>query len=281
MNILIYKLYHKYIKYKAKYINLKQIQKYLFTNMYSATNSLLKSNNMSFVFVDLNFNDNDQELVNSILITNVSDTLEYYGILDRITLKNLLRVHISQIGNDINKSTKIANLLLDKIIEPYLKATDKNYLWFKMQVIPPNNLFDIPRWHTDGYFYDSKYYADNNLPQTKLAGVLKGESTLFKENDNEMRNIYRETWESSFVNGKYDPIIDMENRKILDEKLVNYNTLSVPKNHAAIFIVGSKDKSAVHSEPRIKTMRLFYSIVSGTKNEIADLAKNWNKIFNA
>lgn len=172
--------------------------------------------------------------------------------------------------------------LLNKIVYPYIKATNKEYLWFTIRITSPSDLFDIPRWHTDGYFYNYNYYMENKLPQIKLAGTLFGRPTLFKiDNENMLKkyyDIYKKLYRE-FDYKNFDKIKDKENREIINNILIEYPSHSALKNQAGIFVVGLEDHSAVHSEPPHDTNRLFYSVVSGTKDEIKELASRWNKKF--
>jgi len=245
-----------------------------------AVDSLLNSTNNSFVFVDININKNEEKTIQSLIINDdlMIDTFSYFGKFNITKLDNLINNFILSIGNNIGSSNKITNILLNNIIKPYVEATNKNYIWFTIKIFFSEPYFDIPRWHTDGYFYNPEYYTQNNLPQIKLVGSLKGCPTLFKENSKEMRTKYYKLFKS-LHNKNNSGIENMENRKILDNALKEYNHVYPLKNQAAIFIVGLKDRSAVHSEPKINTKRLFYSVLTGNREEIKDLATNWKVQF--
>lgn len=68
-------------------------------------------------------------------------------------------------------------------------------------------------------------------------------------------------------------------RKILDNKINIYETLTPRENQVAIFIVGSNNRAAVHSEPAIDGPRIFFSIVVGNKNQIKEMATRRNMEF--
>ena len=71
--------------------------------------------------------------------------------------------------------------------------------------------------------------------------------------------------------------IELQNRKILDEKLLKYKTVHPTQYQGVIFKVGRN--GAVHSEPDMNSNRLFLSIVPGSKDEILELAKMNDVVF--
>ena len=266
---------YKYRKYKKKYLELKRDHKFL-TNMETAVNSLMNSSR-SFVFVDTDINESDMESIETVFsIDNViNDDLDYnyYGIFDESKIKNEMDIFLRQITNNSKKIAQIIN----KVAKGYTYATKKNYIWLTIRIRYPTNRFDIPRWHYDGYFYNVDEYIKKGLPQIKLAGVLKGPVTLFKTDNQKMFLEYQQLWRNLYKI-KEDYKKDIENREIINNELKGYETITPKKNQAAIFKVGSN--AAIHSEPKIDTNRLFYSVLSGTREEIKDLASRWNVPFN-
>ena len=264
---------YKYRKYKKKYLALKRDHNFL-TTMETAINSLMNSEK-SFVFVDTDIDESEQKSIETLFsrenITN--NIFDYYGIFDESRLKNEMDIFLRQITDNSEKIAQIIN----KVAKGYTYATKKNYVWLTIRIRYPTDRFDIPRWHYDGYFYNVKEYIEKGLSQIKLAGVLKGPVTLFKTDNPKMFLEYKQL-SSDLYKTNEDYKKDMENREIIDNELKGYETVTPKKNQAAIFKVGSN--AAVHSEPKIDTNRLFYSILSGTREEIKDWATGNNMTFN-
>ena len=260
-------MYHqKYTTYKAKYILLK--------NMKTSYDSLLETDK-SHVFVNLNLSNDDKQVIKSLSVKNQFN-FSYFGFFHPDQIKKSITKYLIKVGNDPIISQKSASVIL-KIIKSYLIVTDKEYLWFDMRSSNPNNFFDMPRWHVDGPMYNPEYYIKNDLPQFKLAGVLIGPTTLFKLDNKEMLESYREAF--SFAHKNFDKSATMEKRKFINDKLDKYESHQPANDEASIFIVSSKNKSAVHSEPPVNKDRIFYSVVSGTRDEILDLTQHWNESF--
>lgn len=255
---------HKYRKYKKKYCELNRYHKFAI-NMETGINSLMNSDR-SFVFVDTDIDESDTKSLDTLFSReNVTNkTFNYYGIFDS-RIKNEMDTFLGQITDDSKKIAQIIN----KVANGYTYATKKNYIWLTIRIQHPQDDYDIPRWHTDGYFYNSLEYSQKNLSQIKLAGILTGPLTLFKTDDQKMFLKYQQLWDNLYKTKEcYQK--DMENRKIIDSELKDYETVTPKKGQVAIFKVGLN--GAMHSEPKIDTNRLFYSILSGTKEEIKDLA---------
>lgn len=272
--------YDKYQKYRLKYSNLK---KHFMPNMQFAVNQLLNSDDKSFVIVNNPINDEETKAIDSLFTKkNIQSIIfDYAGKFDEFRLKNLIDEFIQQIALE-KDSIKVTEILI-RTIRDYVDTTKKNYVWFTIRLSFPNKGFDIPRWHTDGYYYNVDDYRENNLSQIKLAGVLIGPGTLFKVDNSKMRNKYWELHRSLYTNFNptdFDSDKDLENRKIIDDVIQKYPSIYPNNNQVAIFVVGQMSRSAIHSEPPIHSKRLFYSIVTGTRDEIMHLTNERNMPFN-
>ena len=240
-------------------------------NMEAAIDEIKKINNLAFKFVDIELSDKEKQAINTSEVINPK-IFSYYGVVSNSELTNKIAKFINKLS-DKNKSKLIANILVNRIIKSFIEAVNADSIWFTIRTLStaiPN--YDIPRWHYDGRFYDSDTYY-----QLKLAGVLKGPTTLFKENTNEMRNVFTPLFEEYIRSPEYknrDKEKELERRKIIDDKISIYNTMSPKENQVAIFVVGSKneERDAIHSEPVIDRPRIFFSIVAGNKKQIKEMA---------
>jgi len=260
----------KYRKYKSKYLNLKY--QTLYSNMKSSYDNLTSSLDQTHTFVNLDLGAKDLNDLSMLKVINERRKV-YFGIYSRKKFRIMITEYLKEIGNNDQIAMKSANILTN-IIESYLHATNRDYLWFEMRPKLANNHFDIPRWHTDGYFYDRVAYSESQQPQYKLAGALIGPTTLFKLDNPEILSTYFETRRSLDKD-----ISEMEARKIIIEALAEYPMHQPGNGEAAIFAVGSVNRSAVHSEPPFDIDRIFYSVLTGTHDQINDLATSWGHEF--
>ncbi|AYV85247.1 MAG: hypothetical protein Satyrvirus8_5 [Satyrvirus sp.] len=238
---------------------------------------ILNSTNKSFIFVNINLSVEEKEAINLLKfqqsLLELKHNLSYYGVFNENRLSEMIAEYF--IGSK-NKST-ISNIFINKIIKPYLLATKCNSLWFTIRIFTSNDEFTVPRWHTDGNFY----VEPENKNQYKMAGVLLGPGTLFKESsDFNFIDLHREVYKN-FDLKNWDNEIDIENRKIIDNALSKYQIVEPNNDEVAIFAVGN-NKPAIHSEPdmsKIDRVRIFYSVVSGSEDNIKNLAKRLNRTF--
>lgn len=255
---------YRYQKYKRKYTRLKNSMN---SDIFKAVNELSRSHNLSFVTADIDISPAEKDTIAKLNIQfgeNGNNFMNFFGRFNRKKLLTNITSYLGTIGNDLDTSKKVANLLVTKIIIPYLDANDNKSLWFTIRTEESgNNLFEIPRWHTDGYFYEAT--SDDEI-QTKLVGILVGDATLFKYYNKDMLQKYRE-------------LQPTRNRELIDSALMEYPTFTPNNDQIVVFIVGNENRSAVHSEPNMRGKRFFYSVVGGNENQIRSLAERWKNPY--
>jgi hypothetical protein len=160
----------------------------------------------------------------------------------------------------------------------YYKKVDS--FWLTIRCSIPNNVFDIPRWHRDGSFFT----IHENEKVHKFTTVLQGKPTLFITNkriiekyNNTINKLYKKMVKLEIKT--FEKQIKYENKYILPKlaHLVGneYNKGTV--NNGLIFEVGSRKNSIIHSEPPIKSNRIFLSILPGTFAQINEFKQRRNK----
>jgi hypothetical protein len=207
-----------------------------------------------FAVFDTNFSSSAENIINTISI-NHTKAYDNFGKLNILATE--MKDFIKTIGtNDDSNSELIANLIT-KLINDILQNLQKETAWVTIRAATATNLWDTPRWHSDGY-----YYAPYSGEQYKIALTLKGPSTLFYFLPEEIRE-------------KFNSLqLDSNNRDIIANLLDKTKAISIDLGKGAIFIVGA-NHAAVHSEPPIHEERLFLSILPGSKAEIDELFKKW------
>jgi hypothetical protein len=208
----------------------------------------------SYVFVDLDITDQELKIIDQLKVEN-------YGHCDRFGTLHLLQDEIPEflrnIGNDDEELIQEATTIIYKIITQVTKGFGKQTAWVSIRASLPNHDYDIPRWHMDGYYY-SPYFS----VQYKFAVGLKGNPTLFYAIDETMRDTY---WNH------------FQDRETLSQLFDVNQAETAPKGSGAIFIVGNRNYSALHSEPKIDSKRIFMSILPGQDCEIEEFY-NKNKV---
>jgi hypothetical protein len=249
--------------------------------MESAVNSIFETVDKSFEFVNLEYDPKEIEAVKSLNLNSETE-FDYFGVLESDKLFTMIKEFIINLGNSEEIAVTITNGLINKIISPFLKTVGHNSMWFTIRIQQPTVKFNINRWNSDGYFYKANEFREKDLYQLKLAGTFTGEGTLFKKDSVVMRNKYlklRKKLYSDLTFGYYGSEKDLQNRKVIMEKLQKFETVAPSFGQVSIFVVGSHKKVAIHSEPSINKKRFFFSIVPGDCDDIKELATRRNKTF--
>lgn len=176
------------------------------------------------------------------------------------TLKQFSAAYLQELGNSAEVSEKIGGFIA-RMAEQTREFFKADKVWVALRASQRNPDFDLPRWHIDGYYFQP-YKNDCH----KVALALKGTATLF----NTAAGADKKSFVDSLCRGaKMD---DMEHRKLLNAMLDPALTETPPPHHGAVFVAGSEDRAAIHSEPPITGERLFISIVPGTAEQIDEHA---------
>lgn len=210
--------------------------------------------NKNFAFVDLGFSDKDLEIIDQFKIDS-SQQYDHFGNLD--LLQDELSAFLRSIGNNDEHLIQKITQIIHEVASNVNKASHKETAWVCVRASIPNQAFDVPRWHWDGY-----YYSPYSGFAFKFATVLKGNPTLFYQLTPDLR----ETFELHFDDREF-----LSN--LLDRNLIE----SLRPGEGAFFLVGDRESAAAHSEPKMDSERLFFSVLPGNENEISELKTRWGK----
>lgn len=124
--------FSKYRKYKKKYLQMKSIKQ--------SVNELNASTN-SFIFGNIGLTNEEIKVINLIKIKRWE--CSYFGKFNNSKLFETITDFIKYIGNDKLTSDKITNILINKVVEPFLKAMNNNSLWLTIRTFQPegNHIF--------------------------------------------------------------------------------------------------------------------------------------------
>ena len=228
----------------------------------------LKYKDSSFKLFDIKYTDKEKQTINNFKINNETEFF-YTGkfnkdnlLKDNQTKINILKF-IESIGNNNEKDIKVIKNIIYKLLDKVTNGYDNEYIVLDINTSLPNNEFNMPRWHIDGYPNNSKFVT-----------VLKGPSTLFiDDKDSKSRKIYF-TIEDLLIkeykknsNGEYNEKTHDKYRKILAKKLKDCKIIQPQNNQGTIFLtdapVNNTTIGGIHSEPPFNEKRFFIGIMCG------------------
>lgn len=226
----------------------------------------LTSNKYDFKLFKMNYS-----IKETLCIDNFNlDCDRTYSHFGSITMMKGLYEFISEIGNNNITQIETMTKIITNIIKKVLKGYDMEYFWMDIRISTPNELYKIPRWHKDGYFFN------NTELVAKFATVLKGPGTLVIRGTKETNSTYKMLVQKMRDDkSKYDTDKDKEKfhnkyRKIYMKAFNKYKMKQLDNNTGIIFYNGI-EKGAIHSEPPINENRMFISILPGSMNDIMAL----------
>lgn len=227
-------------------------------NLYQSYKNLDADKTFDHFKVD--FSQEEQSALESLYI-NKTTSYENFDRLD--VLQEELISFLIELGNSEPIAKKVARVL-ERIVKEILIGLTAESAWVAVRSFTPCSLYDVPRWHTDGYYYEP--FQGN---QYKVVISLKGAGTLFSSVAPSVRRAFN----------ALQKLEDTEETRQQRARLLAPHSPSSPFvwGQGSIFIVGSPTNAAIHSEPPIKEERLFMSVLPGTKSQIGDLYKRWKQ----
>jgi hypothetical protein len=230
----------------------------------------LKQYNNSFEIFKMNYTDTEKKVINDFIL-NGNYQYDHYGMIkDMKDLKSFLY----KVGQNKKKNIKKLTQIIKKMINTVINGYGVKYFWISIRITMPNNLYDIPRWHQDGKFFNKQYL------QSKFVTVLKGDGTLFMKSDAKSLHIYSDILSKKQKQIKDENITTFKEQIKLDDDIYRpmiadeYSTceecevVQLNNDEGAIFYVGDIQKAAIHSEPKMTHPRIFISILPGEKEDI-------------
>jgi hypothetical protein len=110
----------------------------------------LLNNGKSYVFFNLRFSDREMEIFEKLKIEEF-DALNLCGKLDPIFEE--VPAFLKSIGNDDEEVIRTITDAVYRIAVAITHAAGKEGAWVALRARLPIDDYDIPRWHTDGYYF--------------------------------------------------------------------------------------------------------------------------------
>jgi len=297
----------KYLKYKNKYLDLKNLltqkggsasgdnnsnssSSSASGNSNSSTrqiinsrqiNEYLNSGKYDFQLFDINYTEQEQESIDNFKIEKRCSYIHNGSISSLIGI-NDLNTFLSDIGHNTKKDIDNLEQIILNLIEKVLKGYVMENFLLLIRVRVPDSEFDITRWHRDGPYFD------NTMITSKFATVLKGPGTLFIKsstlNSEKFNEIQEREHEEERINAHFT-YEEQEERNDRYRSLYaalpkNSDMVQSGKNQGVIFFANSGGViGAIHSEPKIDENRIFISIVPATKENVEKRDRDEKKMF--
>lgn len=227
------------------------------SNQSSPSKPLNLSPNTPYLNFDLELTEEQNHYLQTLDITNFSSYFDNDGDIDNLTIT--IKKYLQQLGkNDDKACTTIAEAIAS-IAKKIISYFNQETAWVTIRTFPENSAFTLPRWHTDGRYYE----INLTNPQYKAAIALRGPSTLFYNLPQEQRELFNHHQKN-------------QDRQALSQMINIANAETSPFGQGAIFVVGDKETAAVHSEPDMANMeqpRIFFSVLPGSKTQILEYYK--------
>ncbi len=187
-------------------------------------------------------------------------TYDNFGDIDKIETDAAR--FFEKLGNNPAEAQEQASIVA-RMIKKTIAGFGAETAWVAIRASQPTSEYDVPRWHTDGYFY-----PPHSGDRLKAVITLKGASTLLNRLSKEKREDFQQLQRA--------PLDALESRKKLAALIDPSKTETTPPGCGTVFMSGS-EYGAVHSEPPIHSERIFVSVLPGSKKQIEHLRQNWNR----
>jgi len=213
----------------------------------------LKENRYGFAFVDVGVSEEDLTHFQRLDIQR-EWIYHHFGELDE--LPNVISDFICEMGENERALASQIAAQLTQIVHEVIEVSGKQTAWVNLQSFIPTNIYDLPRWHWDGYFYAPEG-PDELL--CKFAMTFVGPPTLFYLLPPELRQTAAR---------------HLQNRHYMHRFCQEENIVSAKAGEGAIFLGGQgAGVSALHSAPPIHENRFFFSIVPCSESQLPSLQK--------
>lgn len=208
-------------------------------------------------------------------------THNYFGKIQDFASEEIVDF-LKTVGANSDSDIRSIYMTMLSCLDKYVRHHEQEYAkhpfdsaWIAIRAFTPTDAYKVPRWHHDGGKFWTKMDGEGVY---KFATALVGAGTLVAElTPEEYVTIYSEmkkhVREGSriMIEESVDKMLEYEDNvaKPALQKMIGNNYDSVPDNHAMIFLCDDM-RAPIHSEPHIDRPRLFFSIMLGTSDQIAE-----------
>lgn len=214
-----------------------------------------------FTLIDIPLEEEDFEVFQSL---RVCEFIDFNQVGNLKELPSSLSQFLKGIGPNSEELSEKASFIISSLVESIIKGAKKETAWVGVRASYHTDFYDIPRWHQDGYYYTPKSKEGPNL---KFIMALKGPSTRFYPLD--FSDILQK---KLFLSAK-------GKRAALAELFPYANSIIPTNKQGAIFILGNKSITPLHSEPPIHEERIFLAVIPCKESDLVSLNKNIDSLY--
>lgn len=224
------------------------------------------------VSFDVAITPEEKKVIAEVNVEKELPQFDYYGSVNEELVRNLI-VYLSGLGENSPEIVGTLSHLVARVAEIASNDLGKESAWVMVRTSLPHDDFTIPRWHSDGKYFDSE---DETY---KLVMTIKGALTRFGETKDlgVFEEIMKEVSRNHDLHSDDSETFEREDlrlRKELDAIVQEIHPSQ--QGEAVYYLVGNRD-AQIHSEPKIDTPRIFMSVVAGSTDQINQLRQRWSK----
>jgi len=203
---------------------------------------------------------------------------------DMKDLKEFLSVLGDNSFEDIETLENKIKEIAKEVVTGFGKASpDEKYCWLNIRITYKDPFFNIPRWHHDGYAFQSRGYKKG---QASFVMAFQGLGTLLIKDTGKVIDKYNEIQKLKKPIKYGEPGWEKESmriRKLEYKELKDVDKIQLTNNEGCVFFAypGTDKKfkqGALHSEPKKDTFRMFMKIIPGTKKEINEQSEKYGSL---
>lgn len=227
------------------------------------------------VSFDIGLTSEEKRGIAEVIIEKELPQFDYYGPIGEELVENLT-TYFRELGENEEKIITTISKLVARVAEMTIKDFHKESAWVMVRVSLPNDYFDVPRWHSDGQYFETLDSADKTY---KLVMTIKGAPTRFGEKIDPERfdQLMIKSSKNYELNHNEAEVFEREDMRIRRElSSIIREAEPLKEGEAAYYLVGHEN-AKIHSEPIIDTPRIFMSVVPGSINQVGELKERWNK----
>jgi len=235
---------------------------------------------------NLGFSKKEKEVFKNFQLPKDILSYSFNGNLkDMKDLNDFLSVLGNNSSEDIETLENKIKEIAKEVVTGFGKASpDEKYCWLNIRITYKDPFFNIPRWHHDGYAFESRGYKKG---QASFIMAFQGPGTLLIKDTGKVIDKYNEIQKLKKPIKYGEPGWEKESmriRKLEYKELKDVDKIQLTNNEGCVFFAypGTDKKfkqGALHSEPKKDTFRMFMKIIPGTKKEINEEIEKYSSLF--
>lgn len=234
----------------------------------------------------------DRTTLRDFEVTTSFDEYSHYGVIpnNKLTLPRLTAFIAStgtipaSAGSADSVASSCIAASITRVVASVMAAFTRadarvDAAWVCVRVSMADATHKVPRWHTDGEYWDSRAFSTSSTSSTSQASPPLKFLMTFKGPDTRLANIPDKKRRVQFNDAgirHQDDFMNEKHRRQQDAFVRRHGNVVrhvVGHLQGIITKVAHETESAIHSEPDSTSARIFVSVVPGTRAQI----KSWHR----